>query len=101
MFSERKRIASFALGNRLPTAHASVLSVEAGGLLSYAAAGGPFAIIPRSIEYVDRIFRGAHPADLPVDLSSAYDLVINLRTARELGLQVPQALRLQATRVID
>jgi putative ABC transport system substrate-binding protein len=58
-------------------------------------------MIPRSVEYVDRFFRGARPADLPIDRSSAYDLVINPRTARALGLQIPQALRLQATRVIQ
>lgn len=99
--SVRERIAAFALSNRLATAFASVLPVEAGGLLSYASAGGPFVMIPRSVEYVDRIFRGARPADLPVERAAAYDLVINVKTAGALGLQVPQALRLQAARVIE
>ena len=58
-------------------------------------------MIPRSVAYVDRIFRGARPADHPVDRSAAFELVINLRTAVALGLKVPQALRLQAARVIE
>ena len=101
IYSMRERIAAFASSNRLPTACASPLLVEAGCLLSYSAAGGPFNMIPRSVEYVDRIFRGASPADLPVDRSAAFDLVINLRTARALGLQVPQSVLLQASRVIE
>ena len=100
-FVARERIAAFALSNRLPTAFVHHLMVEAGGLLSYNAAGGGFAAIPRSIEYVDRIFRGARPADLPVEQPSNYELVLNLKTAKALGLQVPQAVLLRADRVIE
>ena len=100
-FVARERIAAFALSNRLPTAFVHYLMVEAGGLLSYNAAGGGFAAIPRSIEYVDRIFRGARPADLPVEQPSIYELVLNLKTAKALGLQVPQAVLLRADRVIE
>ena len=100
-FVARERIAAFALSNRLPTAAAGIWLVEAGGLLAYSAAGGGFAAIQPSLEYVDRIFRGARPADLPVDRPSTYDLVINLKTAKALGLLVPQSLLIRAGRVIE
>ena len=100
-FVARERIAAFALSNRLPTACAGPAFVDAGGLLSYSAAGGGFAAIPPSLEYVDRIFRGARPADLPVEQPSNYELVLNLKTAKALGLLVPQAVLLRAGRVIE
>jgi putative ABC transport system substrate-binding protein len=101
IFVAREHIAAFALSNRLPTAAAPLWLVEAGGLLSYNAAGGGFAAIPTSLEYVDRIFRGARPADLPVEQPSKYELVLNLKTAKALGLLVPQRVLLQADRVIE
>jgi len=100
-FVARERIAAFALSNRLPTACANFAFVEAGCLLGYNAAGGAFASIPRSLEYVDRILRGARPADLPVERPSNYELVINLKTAKALGLLVPQSVLLNAGRVIE
>ena len=100
IFAERERIAAFALSNRLPTASASVTLVEAGGLLSYKC-GGFSTRIARSVEYVDRIFRGARPADLPVDRPEKYELVINRKTARTLGLQIPQSLLLRDPRWIE
>jgi putative tryptophan/tyrosine transport system substrate-binding protein len=100
-FAARERIAAFALQNRLPSAAASSWFVDAGGLLSYNAAGGAEASIPRSVEYVDRIFRGANPADLPVQRPDRYELVLNLKTAKALGLQIPQTVRLRVDRVIE
>jgi putative ABC transport system substrate-binding protein len=100
-FVARERIAAFALSNRLPTACANLAFVEAGSLLAFNSAGGGFAAIPRSLEYVDRIFRGARPADLPVEQPSNYELVLNLKTAKALGLQVPQTVLLRAGRVIE
>ena len=100
-FAMRDRIATFALRNRLPSAAFSPWFVDAGGLLSYGSTGGIEMSIGRSVEYVDRIFRGARPADLPVDRPSSYELVINLKTAKALGLQVPQAVLLRAGRVIE
>jgi putative ABC transport system substrate-binding protein len=84
------------LSNRLPTACASFDLVLAGGLLSYNPVGGGPAQIPRSVEYVDRIFRGARPADLPVEQPSNYELVINPKTAKALGLSIPQSVLLRA-----
>lgn len=73
--------------------------VVAGGLMSY----GPNvqAMFRRSAAYVHRILRGANPADLPVERPSKFDLVINLKTARALGLQLPTTLTLLADRVIE
>jgi putative ABC transport system substrate-binding protein len=101
IFVARERIAAFALSNRLPTACAPLFLVDAGGLLSYNAAGGGFAAIQPSLVYVDRIFRGTLPADLPVEQPSNYELVLNLKTAKALGLQVPPAVLLRAGRVIE
>jgi putative ABC transport system substrate-binding protein len=101
IFAARERIAAFALLNRLPSAFAGATLVEAGGLLSYSAAGGFNVLIPRSVEYVDRIFRGARAADLAVDRPERYELVINLKTAKALGLQIPQSVLLRADRVIE
>lgn len=100
-FAARERIATFALRNRLPTACVSPSVVEAGGLLSYSAAGAFPESVARGANYVDRILRGARPADLPVYRPEKYELLINLKTARALGLQVPQSLLLRAGRVID
>lgn len=100
-FVARERIASLALSNRLPTACASFYFVEAGCLLAYNAAGGSLASISPSLEYVDRVFRGARPADLPVERPSNYELMLNLKTAKALGLQVPEAVLLRAGRVIQ
>ena len=100
-FVARERIAAFALSHRLPTACAAIFSVEAGGLLAYNAAGGGSAAMAPSIEYVDRILRGARPADLPVLQPSNYELVLNLKTAKALGLQVPHSMLLRAGRVIE
>ena len=101
LHNARQRIADFALKHRLPSASIMRTFVEAGGLLSYFTAGGPSAIAERTAEYVDRVLRGAQPADLPVERPSRYELVINLRTAKALGLKVPQSLLLRTDRVIE
>jgi putative ABC transport system substrate-binding protein len=98
-FTNRNRINTLALGVRLPAMHASRESVDAGGLMSY----GPdfLDLFRRSADYVDKILRGAKPADLPVEQPTKFDLVINLITAKALGLEIPQTLLARADEVIE
>jgi putative ABC transport system substrate-binding protein len=99
MYRERKRIADFALRNKLPSAHRAVQLVEAGGLFYYGA--NRDALIQYSWTYVDRILRGARPAELPVELPRKFELVVNMKTAKALGLTVPISILLRADRVIE
>jgi putative ABC transport system substrate-binding protein len=83
----------------LPTFFTFKENVEAGGLMSYAPDLSDLA--RRGAVYVDKILRGAKPADLPVEQATKFELVINRKTAKNLGLTIPPALLLQADRVID
>jgi putative ABC transport system substrate-binding protein len=97
--TNRSRINTLALGARLPTLHGEMAYVEAGGLMSY---GPNFPdLFRRAGDYVDKILRGAKPADLPVEQPTRFDLVINLKTAKALGLTFPQSLLLRADQVIE
>ena len=99
LYNERRRIARFALSHRLPTIHPSGDTVEAGLLMSY----GPNleAICRRAPVYVDKILKGAKPRDLPVEQPSRFDLVINLKTAKALGLTIPPSVLGRADEVIQ
>ncbi|MEW6690790.1 MAG: ABC transporter substrate-binding protein [Pseudomonadota bacterium] len=97
--SHRPLVAELALRGRLPTFFLFREHVEAGGLMSYGADRSD--LVRRGAEYVDRILRGALPRDLPIEQPTKFDLVINLKTARALGLALPQSLLLQATEVIE
>jgi putative ABC transport system substrate-binding protein len=102
LYVARQRIAEFGLRHRLPCSSASFATVEAGGLLSYGAAASEVeAMYIRGAEYMDRILRGARPSELPVQRPSKYELVINSKTAKALGLKIPQSLLLRAHRVIE
>ena len=99
LIAHRRRIIDFMAQHRVPTMYTSSGWAERGGLLEYAPDFG--ALYSRAATYVDRVLRGAKPGDLPVELPTKFDLVINLRTATALGLTIPQSLLLRADRVIE
>ena len=99
IFRERSQIAQLALKHRLPTSFAFREYVDAGGLASY---GVNFPDMGRRAAiYVDRILKGAKPADLPVEQATKFELVINLKTAKVLGLTIPPSLLQRADQVIE
>ena len=94
-----KRIAGLALKSRLPSVYQSREAVDAGGLMSY---GADLAESYRRVAYyVDRILKGAKPADLPVERPMRFEFVINLKTARQIGLTIPQWTLMKADKVIQ
>jgi putative ABC transport system substrate-binding protein len=97
--SQRARLADLEARHRLPSMHSLRANVEAGGFMSY----GPdlVAVWRRAAVFVDRILRGAKPADLPVEQPTKYELVINLRRAKALGLAIPPAVLARADEVIQ
>jgi ABC-type uncharacterized transport system substrate-binding protein len=97
--TNRIHINTLALGARLPTMHGSREYAEAGGLMSY----GPYFpdLWRRAADYVDKILRGAKPGDIPIEQPTKFDLVINLKTAKSLGLTVPHSLLVLADEVIE
>ena len=96
--SQRNRILEFATKSRLPTMFTAAAQVEAGGLMSY----GPNApdLHRRAATYVDKILKGANPADLPVEQPTKFELIINLKSAKQIGLTVPPNVLARADRVI-
>jgi putative ABC transport system substrate-binding protein len=99
IFSQRHRIATFAEKHRLPSAYAALRFMDAGGLMAMApnVSGNP----RRLASYIDRLLKGARAADLPVEQPSKFELVINLKTAKALGLTIPPSLLARADRLIE
>ena len=98
MNTNQKRIVAFALKNRLPSAYGRGEYVDAGGLMYY---GADLADSYRRVAYyVDRILKGAKPSDLPVEQPTKFELVINLKTAKQIGLTIPPNVLARADRVI-
>jgi putative tryptophan/tyrosine transport system substrate-binding protein len=94
----QKRIAGFALKSRLPSTYSTREAVDAGGLMYYGA--DLVESYRRVAYYVDRILKGAKPADLPVEQPTKFELVINLKTAKQIGLTIPQSMLYRADKVI-
>jgi ABC-type uncharacterized transport system substrate-binding protein len=99
MITNRVRINTLALGARIATMHTVREQVEAGGLMSYGPSWSDQ--FRRAADLVDKILRGAKPADLPVEQPTKFDLIVNLTTAKALGLKIPEAFLLRADEVIE
>jgi ABC-type uncharacterized transport system substrate-binding protein len=98
MAANEKRIADFALKIRLPSVYSYRAGVNAGGLMSY---GADLADSYRRVAYfVDKILKGAKPGELPVEQPTKFELVINLKTAKQIGLTIPQSMLYRADKVI-
>jgi putative tryptophan/tyrosine transport system substrate-binding protein len=97
--TRQAQVASFAQRSRLPSIYGARDAVDAGGLMSY----GPSVadLFRRAATYVDKILKGAKPADLPVEQPTKFELVINLKTAKALGLTIPQSVLGRADQIIE
>ena len=96
--SERAHVAGLAVENRLPAIYPQIEYTDAGGLMYYGA--NTPELFRRAAYYVDRILKGAKPADLPVEQPMKFELVINLKTAQQIGLTIPPTLLFKADKVI-
>ena len=98
-FSERQRLSELALKHRLPTMHGPSEYVDAGGLLSYAPSYS--GLFRHAADYVDKILKGAKPGEMPIEQPTTFELVINLKTAKALGVKIPPTVLFRAERVVE
>ena len=98
-YSRRQDFIDFAARERIPTMYGSRESVDDGGLISYGVS--VLAIYQRAAVFVDKILRGANPGDLPIELPTILELVINVRTAKAIGLAIPESFLVRADEVIE
>ena len=96
---QRSRIAQFAIENKMPSAYTFREHVEAGGLLAYSP--NYHDLFRRAATYADKILKGTKPGELPIEQPTKFDLVINLKTAKAIGLTVPLTLQAAASEVIE
>jgi putative tryptophan/tyrosine transport system substrate-binding protein len=97
-FSHRTEIVSFTAKTRLPTVYWATEFVEAGGLITYSVSFTD--LFRRAATYIDKIFKGAKPADLPVEQPTKFELVVNLKAAKQIGVKIPAPVLARADRVI-
>jgi ABC-type uncharacterized transport system substrate-binding protein len=97
--TQRIRLVELAVNSRLPAVYGFSEMVDVGGLMSYGA--HQVDLYRRAATYVDKILKGAKPSDLPVQQPTKFELVVNTKTAKALGLTIPQTLLLQANRVVE
>jgi putative ABC transport system substrate-binding protein len=97
--AERERIVKIAMGNRWPISSGPHEFAEAGALLSYGS--NRVTLYRRSAYFVDRILKGAKPADLPIEQPTKFDLVVNMKTAKALGIKIPNSILVRADKVIE
>jgi putative ABC transport system substrate-binding protein len=98
-YINRKLLIEFAAEHRLPAIYAQNQFADDGGLISYGANQGE--LFRRAAHYVDKILKGAKPANMPVEQPTKFDLVVNVKTAKALGIKIPQSILVQATKVIE
>ena len=99
LLANRRQVVELAVKHRLPTMYYTREFVEAGGLMSY---GVNYPdLYRRAATFVDKIFKGAKPADLPVEQATNFETLVNLKTARAIGVELPQALLARADEVIE
>jgi putative ABC transport system substrate-binding protein len=98
LFSQRRQVVDLSAKSRLPAIYAREEYVEDGGLMTYGATVTD--LYRRAATYVDKILKGANPADLPIEQPKKFDLVINLKTAKQIGLIIPPNVLARADRVI-
>ena len=98
LFSNSKQVVQLAIKNGLPSMYEGSSWVNAGGLISYSA--NDIEVLHRAATYVDKILKGARPADLPIEQPTKFELVINLKTAKQIGLTIPQKVLVRADKVI-